>query len=274
MDLQLLKIQDEGLSVEPIRKMAKITDAELPFVTAKESVSFYSLGENDRYNECLQAITKVFFDLNKDTKSPSAKEEIQKLTIQLLNDLQSYFMGIRIGELNLCFSKGIRGDYGEYFGVNVVTFHKWLKSFESDLNRLQALDKIRMAKMIDTTFAPKEPTDQDYIACIISDHAAVRSGNEIQPFTIFYDWMYKNYDGFKPDPDEREEVMEFCRARITAELRERKVQKYANKEKIQSEIEYLADTSKVTPELVAMCKVEYYKRFLASSPILNFNNED
>jgi hypothetical protein len=66
----------------------------------------------------------------------------------VINEIKRYFINLKIDELDLCFQNGVRKVYGEYFGLNIVTFHQWIKSFMAEEKRLQAI-KIRSTPRIE-----------------------------------------------------------------------------------------------------------------------------
>jgi hypothetical protein len=41
-------------------------------------------------------------------------------------------------EIEYCFSCGVRGEYGEYFGINVVSISKWLRTYYNSEERRDA----------------------------------------------------------------------------------------------------------------------------------------
>lgn len=74
----------------------------------------------------------------------SIEVEDLKFTIrELSQSVSERFPGLSIEEVNIALDKGVKGDYGEYFGLNVVTFLSWIKAYyESDL-RIRVQDELQ-----------------------------------------------------------------------------------------------------------------------------------
>jgi hypothetical protein len=60
-------------------------------------------------------------------------EEIDYLKAKVTEDIINDFNGYSLEELRLAFHYGVRKEFGEYYGLNPVTFYGWLKSFRYEL---------------------------------------------------------------------------------------------------------------------------------------------
>jgi hypothetical protein len=250
-----------------------LANYEKDYAQARSTPVLVEMGENEIYNKCLQIICKLFRDLNKDFASTSAKREIDSLT-QVLRDLlmtSPQYAGITIGDLELCFVKGAREDYGQNYGINVAAFNRWLKAYESDEHRISAIKKIRQHKQVTEGFKAKELTNEEIINSIIQDYNTLQSGADIHTFTLFYHWMWLNYDGFKPDSKKAYETIEELKPRHIAHLKAELISKYANKDKVRREIEDL-NNNVFSEDFLNLCKIEYYKDFLRNA-LPNFEDK-
>jgi len=75
------------------------------------------------HNEVLAQVMKSITHLG------WAVPDQQTMTIlvsEISNSIRKDYKQLRVGEISNCFSKGIRGEYGEFFGVSVVTFEKFI----------------------------------------------------------------------------------------------------------------------------------------------------
>lgn len=93
--------------------------------------------------EIVDIISQTFFtagqkiDLNDTTA----------LAVALYAEVRQYFPFLKIGELRIAMQAGVRNSYGEYFGLNIKTFHGWIRAFQisdvrkSKLNELKAENK-------------------------------------------------------------------------------------------------------------------------------------
>jgi len=62
------------------------------------------------------------------------------------------YPGIRISEIKTAFANGIRGEYGEYFGLSVVTFDNFVKSY------ILSPERANLSKSVPALEAPSMPT--------------------------------------------------------------------------------------------------------------------
>lgn len=257
--------QNTSVAKLDAQNLPKLTQAELVYYQAKKSEVLAEMKENVLWDECLKVILKTFHNLNKDVASPSAKAEIQKLT-QILRDLivsTPQFSGITIGELNLAFDYGIRGEYGEFFGLNLKTFNQWVKGFENDEVRVSSVKKVYLSRQINAAFAPesKEVTDEEMAQCVLDDLRNVKQGHKIVGFTLFYDWCYRKIDIFRPTDEQRNETIAKVKNRAIYELKMRRMDKYGNSESITREIARL-ENGQYDKVFWNMCKIEHYIKFL------------
>jgi hypothetical protein len=101
----------------------------------------------------IKVLAKTYIDCGKVIES----KELMSLSNGVINEIKRYFINLKIDELDLCFQNGVRKVYGEYFGLNIVTFHQWIKSFMAEEKRLEAI-KIRSTPRIEPI---KEYTEED-----------------------------------------------------------------------------------------------------------------
>lgn len=62
-----------------------------------------------------------------------ALEDMDYLKRSITDDILKEFPILTLQDVNLCFSMGVRGNLGEYFGMNVVTFYNWLKKYKEEV---------------------------------------------------------------------------------------------------------------------------------------------
>jgi len=68
-------------------------------------------------------------------------EELTVLTQVLIDDILTDFPKLTIEELKIATRKGIRGEFGEFFGLNAVSYHFFIKSFLNGEKRAEAILK-------------------------------------------------------------------------------------------------------------------------------------
>ena len=123
------------------------------YLTALNSKLIVDMQQNELKDRVIKTLAKTYIDCGKVIES----KELMSLSNGVINEIKRYFINLKIDELDLCFQNGVRKQYGEYFGLNIVTFHQWIKSYMSEDKRAEAL-KIRSTPRIEPI---KECTDNE-----------------------------------------------------------------------------------------------------------------
>jgi hypothetical protein len=114
------------------------------YLTALNSKLIVDMQQNELKDRVIKTLAKTYIDCGKVIES----KELISLSNGVINEIKRYFINLKIDELDLCFQNGVRKVYGEYFGLNIVTFHQWIKSFMAEEKRLEAI-KIRSTPRIE-----------------------------------------------------------------------------------------------------------------------------
>lgn len=72
--------------------------------------------------------------------------ELASMAKAVFRDIQSRFSALTIEEIRIALDNGIRGDYGAFYGLNVITFNNWLKAYKQSDERYKAIKNIEMKK--------------------------------------------------------------------------------------------------------------------------------
>lgn len=97
---------------------------------ANSSVMIKNVGDmNIVVNSIHQSINKTIADkgINMDI------EDMNYLKRSITDDILKDFPTLTLQDIVLCFNMGVRGNLGEYFGLNVVTFYGWLKKYREEI---------------------------------------------------------------------------------------------------------------------------------------------
>ena len=94
---------------------------------ALKSDRVIDLPENIAKSKLMDIVSKTEFELG---YKPSDAKQMAMTCNLLLEEIKTEFKAIRIDELPIAFKKGARGEYGEFFGLSVVTFNKWLNAYQ------------------------------------------------------------------------------------------------------------------------------------------------
>lgn len=127
---QIIKINPDG--VDPMRVRENIL--------LKPNV--LSEHENEVFRTVQSAVARCYADLNQ--RIPDAQQN-EYLLNQLTDNVLQNFPSLRLAEIPLAFAAGIRGQYGEYFGLSVISFEQFLIGYLASEQRAKLVeDKHRL----------------------------------------------------------------------------------------------------------------------------------
>ena len=195
MELQKI-VNDVGrelttLNSEPHRKFKLALDnEERMYVELFESGNLCLTMERvDITTKLNELILKTSSVINFKIKEDDAISQ----AVLMVSELATYFPNAKMNEVETAFNTGVRGMYGEFMGLSVVTYHKWLTSyFESEKRKIaikRYLDMKEAEQNIEPTDAEKEKIFADAYA---SDIEKIKNGIEVSPTHVMYDYCEKN----------------------------------------------------------------------------------
>ena len=76
------------------------------------------------------------------------EKDISILAAKLCSDLRESYPYLHRGEIVICFELGAKGEYGDYSGVNLRTFCKWLKAYKTSDLRYRMIKQMEQEKEI------------------------------------------------------------------------------------------------------------------------------
>lgn len=76
------------------------------------------------------------------------EKDISVLAAKLCSDLRESYPYLHRGEIVICFELGAKGEYGDYTGVNLRTFCKWLKAYKTSDLRYRVIKQIEQEKVV------------------------------------------------------------------------------------------------------------------------------
>ena len=127
--MELAKIKPDGIIAAALKSKPM---AELQPVEAKRHLC--------------DVISLTYFSAGQQFPGKDANEQarhLQVLAAALLEEIKTVFPTIREKEVSEAFRRGVREEYGQYFGLNIISFHKWLKGWQTDEKRVNALRQAR-----------------------------------------------------------------------------------------------------------------------------------
>lgn len=97
---------------------------------ANSSVMIKNVGDmNIVVNSIHQSINKAIADKGINMEL----EDMNYLKRSITDDILKDFTTLTLQDIILCFNMGVRGNLGDYFGLNVVTFYGWLKKYKEEI---------------------------------------------------------------------------------------------------------------------------------------------
>jgi len=103
--------------------------------------------KNDVFNTVNASIAQCYAHLNY-TVPPDANYLVNEVTDSIIKN----FPSLRMQEIPLAFSNGIRHKYGEYFGLCVVSFEKFITGYLNSTERAELVKE--KSKLIDEKIEP------------------------------------------------------------------------------------------------------------------------
>jgi len=98
----------------------------------------------DEAFEIMQGNIAKAYILAKYEMPPSG--ELTLLTDETMKMFKERFGSIRNNEISICFSRGLRGDYGDFMGLSYPTFSKWAFSYMKEQSRIKLLTPMEEKK--------------------------------------------------------------------------------------------------------------------------------
>lgn len=75
---------------------------------------------------------------------------IAMMTVETVNDIRNHFNSLSLEEINTAFYEGVRGNYCDYQGINLVSFHKWLKYYKENHHFKYVQEHIQGQKLLES----------------------------------------------------------------------------------------------------------------------------
>lgn len=72
----------------------------------------------------------------------ATSEELRFMATELGRSVFERFPGLSLEEVGVSLDKGVKGDFGEYYGLSVVTFLDWVRAYQSSNVRIKAQEEL------------------------------------------------------------------------------------------------------------------------------------
>jgi len=122
------------------------TETGNPYRLALASAKIMDLKKSESTKELIDLLSKTYYEAGQVVPGYDTREQgknLQILSDNLHIEVKQYFSFLKMDEIKLAFANGVRKEYGEFFGLNIATFHSWLKAYQFDTKRKEALQKLK-----------------------------------------------------------------------------------------------------------------------------------
>lgn len=134
------------------------------------------------------------------------KDDINYLITNIIHDIIKDFSMLSLEDVYLCFSMGVRGKLGEYYGLNVSTLYGWLEKYRNDVLPIANAEIVGLLpKPVESDYIDKEKIELelvDEICLLIED-------KEIDFFNDFGNIRYNLLENYNFIHFSSEQKMEF-----------------------------------------------------------------
>lgn len=192
------------------------------FIVAKFSeVKASELPINQMEAEIAKLITNILADAG--FKSSTDDSVIIHLSTRLSEDARSRYKHLTLSEIKMALNSGVRGDYGQFMGINVTTINNWIKAFETcELRKMAMIDY--NTRLSAPTQKP-EPTPEEIenilkTACNKAYEDFKKDGSLPYSCGAIYDYFKKN-KGIVWTKEERAQIEKEAEVAYKGKLKEK-----------------------------------------------------
>lgn len=121
--------------------------------------------------------------------TPPKEADIALLTTKLAADLWESYPSLTLKELGLCFELGAKGEYGDFMGLNLRTFTRWLKAYQTSELRYQAIiereQKAQQAALPAVSEAYKEERERAFLRRVFEQYCSGYPIERLYPARVY-----------------------------------------------------------------------------------------
>lgn len=142
-----------------------------PYKLALVSPKILEMKKGEATKELIDLLSKTYYEAGQVAPGFNVQEQgknLQQLGNSLYDEVKLSFSFLRMDELRLAFRNGVRKEYGDFFGLNISTFHAWIKAYQFDNKRREALQKLKEEshKPVAPLLTPEE-AEQEWKAAML-----------------------------------------------------------------------------------------------------------
>ena len=155
--------------------------------------SIKDLHPNQIKEACTQIINLAFVESGQTKQATSEMLSFQRDT--LLDELKGLFKNLTLEELKEAFKMGVRGEFGEYFGLCAATYHKWIKNYFERPERAEAMRvylDLNRQEIVKDKPTPEQQAEILKKGIKLAYEVYVKSGELPFYSAPYYDYLKKN----------------------------------------------------------------------------------
>jgi hypothetical protein len=157
-------------------------------------------------------------------------QDLVAISGSLYDEVKTYFPFLKIGELKIALQAGVRGSYGEYYGLNIKSIYGWIKAYQVSEVRASKLKQLK-AKSAPAK-VDKEKIRAEYWQHVLGQVRKFKETGKIDiPIPRLMATEFWHNQLLRPTKDELEDYKE--RAVYELEKRKNAVQKALSKKEYQ-----------------------------------------
>lgn len=207
---------------QPVALSPFLSKRELVFVKAARSPLLSAMSQNQAETKILELINRAFAELGHVPPGTTLEERRKYLlsfTKLIINDLILYYPNVRLSEVAAAIANGIRHEYGDYYGFNVITVHGFVEKYLDAEERREAL--ARQNRYLESLQEPQQLTPEQ-IAKIMADglkecrETYLTTGRIIDYGNVNYQQLVDSGD-LVLTPEERQEIYNQAKMEVTHE---------------------------------------------------------
>lgn len=140
----------------------------------------------------LRNILKIVYVVSGQDKNLDDKgTDLNIQTSLFANDLKNKFSNLTLEEVSELMNRGVRKEFGEYYGLNVVTFNDWAKAFITLPERHNSLKTAHTLKEKELSVDDIEKINKDAITTMIDTYKRTKQVLNYGNAKFLYLWNTK-----------------------------------------------------------------------------------
>ena len=200
--------------------------------------------------------------------------DIYVIASELTKDLRKYYKILTFEEINEALENGIRGSYGEYFGISVVTLNKFIKHYIEKVRPLKLMAKMKHIPALPQT---TQPTAEELFEISKSNAVMIfeqyLSGKKIFDFAnTVYNFLDKSLLVIDLTNEEKNQIWAKAVNELVEEKRELKEKSTYDRPKISKQIDAILSpcrdsdsTREITSKAKQLALIAFFSKLKAQN---------